>query len=339
MARLNSLCILYRIARRTIRSAGFASLAVAVGASALVASGAAAQELPSLIKIVVPFPPGGSNDVAARAVAQQLAPRIGKNVIVENRPGASGFIGATAVARAPRDGSTLLLTSSSMVTAAATKQNVPIDILKDLTPVSVLSDSTLLFLVSSQSKIQTPADLIAAARANPDTITNGTPGIGTIAHLTGELLSDIAGIKFKHIPYNGGGPALIDLLGGRVDINIVSNSSSAGHVAEGKLRPVALSWNKPSASFPNIPPMATAVPGFDVTQWQAIWAPAGTPQPILDRLNREFNEIVKTPEFGVVLRDDGGIPQALTPAEADAKIRASFEMWSKLAKAKNLIFE
>ena len=330
-----------QVARSAARFARFAGLAALVASAALVSFKAAADEvtLPSLIKIVVPFGPGGSNDIAARMVAQLLGPRIGKSVIVDNRPGASGFIGAGAVARAPKDGSTLLLTSSSMVTAAATKQTVPIDILNDLAPVSILSESPLLIIVAKQSKIKTPEDLVAAARANPDMITNGTPGVGTISHLSGELLNDIANIKLRHIPYTGGGPALIDLLGDRIDINIVSNSSSAAYMADGTLRPIALSWTKPSTSFPNVPPMASAAPGFDVSQWQAVWAPAGTPKPILDRLNREINEIVKTPEFAVLLRDDGGVPQADTPAEADKKIRASYEMWSKLAKAKNLVFD
>ncbi|HXX85389.1 MAG TPA: tripartite tricarboxylate transporter substrate-binding protein [Casimicrobiaceae bacterium] len=272
-------------------------------------------------------------------IAKLLAPRIGKNVIVENRPGASGYIGASAVARGPKDGSVLLCTSSSMITAAATKSNVPIDILKDLTPVSILSESPLLIIVSVQSKIRTPADLVAAARANPDTITNGTPGLGTIAHLTGELLNKAANIEIKNVPYTGGSPALVDLLGGRIDINIVSNSQTAGYVADGKVRPVAITWAKPSPDFPGVPTMASAVPGFEVVQWQAVWAPAGTPPAIVDRLNRELNEIVKTPEFAALVHEDGGIAQSATPAQAATRVRESYQMWRELAKAKNIIVD
>jgi len=330
-----------QIARRAARYAGLYSLAATAALFVLMASNAMSQEptLPPLIRIVVPFPPGGSNDIAARQVAKQLASRTGKNVIVENRAGASGFIGASVVARSPKDGSVLLLTSSSTVSAAATKNNVTVDFLKDLMPVSILSESPLMIVVSSESKIQTPGDLIAAARAKPDTLTNGTPGNGTIGHLTSELLNDAAGIQIKHIPYTGGGPAMVDLLANRIDINIVSNSAAAGYVTQGKLRSVAITAAKPSSDFPGVPTVASVVPGFEVVQWQGVWAPAGTPDAIVDRLNRELNQIVKTPEFAVLLHEDGGIPQSLTPAQAAVKVRESYEMWRKLAKARNLIVD
>jgi tripartite-type tricarboxylate transporter receptor subunit TctC len=322
--------------RAVTRRAALAALCAIV---ALAASPGFAQapDLPAVIRIVVPFATGGSNDIAARMIAKLMTARTGKSVIVENRPGASGFIGASAVARGPKDGSILLLSSSSMITAAATKNNPSVDILKELTPVSILSESPLLFIVNAESPIRTPADLIAAARAKPDTITNGTPGLGTIAHLTGELLNDQAKIQLRHIPYQGGGPAMIDLMAGRIDINIVSNSSTAAQVTQGKLRPVAITWIKPSPDFPGVPTMDSVVPGFEVGQWQAVWAPVGTPAAMVERLNRELNDIVRTPDFAVLLRDDGGIAQALTPAQADAKVRATFDQWRNLAKAKNLV--
>lgn len=309
--------------------------------TALVAPACLAQttELPALIKIVVPFATGGSNDIAARMIAKLMSARTGRSVIVENRPGASGFIGAGAVARGPKDGSMVLLSSSSMITAAATKSNPAVDILKDLTPVSILSDSPLLVIVNAESPIRTPADLIAAARAKPDTITNGTPGLGTIAHLTGELINETAKVQLRHIPYQGGGPAMIDLMAGRIDINVVSNSSTAAQVAQGKLRPIAVTSAKPNPEFPNVPTMATVIPGFAVDQWQAVWAPAGTPAAIVDKLNREINDIVRLPDFAPLLREDGGVAQALTPAQADAKVRATFDQWRNLAKSKNIVVD
>jgi tripartite-type tricarboxylate transporter receptor subunit TctC len=323
------------------RCAGLSSLAAVAAAFMLTATNAVGQEaaLPPLIRFVVPFPPGGSNDIAARMIAKLLASQTGKNVIVENRAGASGFIGATTVARAPKDGSVLLFTSSSTVSAAATKNNVTVDLLQDLAPVSIISESPLVIVVSSESKIRTPADLIAAARAKPDTLTNGTPGTGTLGHLTGELLNDAAGIQIRHVPYTGGNPAMVDLLGNRIDINIVSNSATAAYVAQAKLRSVAITAARPSPDFPGVPTVASALPGFEVLQWQAVWAPAGTPSAVVDRLNRELNQIVKTPEFAVLLRDDGGVPQSLTPAQAAKKIRDSYEMWRNLAKARNLIVD
>jgi len=320
---------------------GRGSLIALTTAFTLTAPVAHAQEpgLPQLIRIVVPFPPGGSNDLAARMAAKLLASQTGKNVIVENRAGASGFIGAAAVARAPKDGSVLLFTSSSMVSAAATKTNPSVDLLKDFAPVSIISETPLMIVVPAESKIRTPADLIEAARAKPDTLTNGTPGTGTLPHLTGELLNDSAAIQIRHIPYTGGAPALTDLLGNRIDINIVSNSSSAGYVSQGKLRIIAITSAKPSADFPGVPTVASAVPGFEVLQWQAVWAPAGTPTAVIDRLNTELNQIVTSPEFAVLLRDDGGTAQTVTPAQAGKRIRDSYEMWRKLAKARNLIVD
>ncbi len=325
-------------ARRVVRF-GIAALAVV---SALVTPHARAQtppELPAVIRLVVPFPPGGSNDIAARMIARLLAPRLNRNVVVENRAGASGFIGAMAVARAPKDGSVLLVGSGSLVSAAATKNNVTVDILKDLTPIAILSEAPQFILVPAASPLRTPADLVAAARANPDTITNGSPGTGTMGHLAGELINDMAKIQIKHIPYTGGGPAAIDLIAGRLDINIVSNSATAAFVTQGKLRPIAITLPNPSPDFPGVPTVASVVPGYEVTQWQAVWAPAGTPAAIIERLNREINEVVKAPEFAGPLRDDGGVALSLTPAQADAKARAAYQMWRTLAKNNNLIID
>ena len=217
----------------------------------------------------------------------------------------------------------MLLSSSSLATAAATKANPSVDILKDLEAVSILSESPLLWIVNAASSIRTPADLVTQARAKPDTITNGTPGVATIAHLSGELMNEMAKVQLKDIPYQGGGPAMIDLLAGRVDLNVVSNSATAAYTSSGKLRAIGISTANPSPAFPGVLPIATAVPGYDVQQWQAVWVPAGTPAAIVERLNRELNEIVKTPEFSTILRDDGGTPASMTlppPTRESAKV-------------------
>ena len=329
------------ILRPLRRAAALGTIVMMAAAGTLVAQEADAQspDLPSLIKIVVPFTPGGSNDMQARVIAQALSARTGKNVIVENRPGGSTFIGLGAVARSPQDGSTLLLTSVSSVTASATKAKVPVDLLKDLTPVAILGQSPLVVTVNAESKMRTPADLIAAARAKPDSITNGTPGMGTIAHLAQELLDDAAKIELRHIPYTGGAPARVDLLAGRVDINIVAASQSAGDIAAGKLRVIGHTGANPTPALPGVPPMATAVPGFEALIWTAVWAPAGTPAPIVDRINRELNEITKTKEFLALLKDDGGEALALTPAASAKWVGDSLDMWKKVAKSANVVID
>lgn len=311
---------------------------VAFGIAIAPAAEAQQVNLPPIIKIVVPFTAGGSNDLIARLIAAQLGPRINRTVIVENKPGASTFIGAEYVARAPKDGSVLLGVSVSMITAAATKANLPIDVLKDLAPVVVFSESPMLIVASNKSGIKTPADLVAAARAKPDVITHGSPGSGTISHLSAEMLNDIARIQIKHIPYKGGAQAMNDVMGGFVDLGI---GYTAGPIMPtiqaGKMQLVAVTSLEPSPAFPGVPPMSAAAPGYDATIWQGIWAPAGTPAPVIAYLNREIIESVKAKEIVEALKVDGAVALALTPAESDAKIRKSLAIWKDVATKKSIV--
>lgn len=302
---------------------------------------AAAQEppMPALVKIVVPFAAGASTDVIARAVAMQLGPRLGTTVIVENRPGASGFIGAAAVAKAPRDGSMLLFTSISMLSAAATTKNVPIDVLADLVPISMLGEGPLVIAVSVKTDIKTPADLVAAARAKPDTITHGTAGVGTIAHMAAELLNEEAKIQLRHIPYKGASLAVNDLAGGTIDMMIAVNTTFAAQVTGGRARQIAVTSLQPSPAFPGLPTMASVAPGYEVNLFTAMFAPAGTPAPIVRRLNREINEIAQSKELRERMASDGAMPLALTPEEVGVRVRTSYATWKKLAAAKNIVAE
>lgn len=295
--------------------------------------------VPPLVKIVVPFAPGASTDVIARAIAVRLGERLKTKVMVENRPGANGMIGASAVVNGPRDGSSLMVFSSSLLTVAATSPKLPFDAIKDLIPVAVLGEGPMVVGVSTMTNIKTPADLVAAARAKPGGITHGTGGTGTIAHMAAELIDESAKTQMLHVPYRGAALALIDLSGGTIDMMIAAYSTLAPGIKTGRVRPIAVTTSKPSPAFPDLAPMATAAPGFDVSLWVGLWAPTGTPAVLVQHLNREVNEITKSPEFAEVLKADGNRPVAMTSAELSTRVKDTYATWKKLATTKNIVIE
>ena len=323
------------------------SLAALLSAFALLGPAPAAQaqaqaqqvQIPPLVRIVVPFAPGASTDVIARLVAHQLGPRLGTNVIVENRAGGSGMIGGNFVAKGPKDGSTLLFTSVSMVSTAATTRNAPFDVTTDLVPIAMPGAGPLVIAVSTKTDIKTPADLVAAARAKPDQITHGTGGVGTIAHLAAELLNDAAKIQLKHIPYKGASLAVTDTAGGIIDMMIAVNTTFASQINAGRMRPIAVTSAQPSPAFPGLPPMATVAPGYTVDLWTALFAPAGTPPALIQRINREVNEIAKSKEMVELMKADGATPLSVTPEEATKRVREAYATWKRLAAAKNIVLE
>ncbi len=240
---------------------------------------ASAQDaLPKLIRIVVPFAPGGSNDVIARALAGPLAKRLDATVIVENKPGAAGVIGADFVAKAPRDGSVLLLTSSSFLTAAATQNQLPYDPIAAFAPVAMVGRGPMLLVVSATTPYKSPADVVAAARAKPGVLNYGTAGVGSIAHLTTELMDDTAKIQMTHVPYKGAALAAVDLAGGQIQVMISNYSTVAPLMKSGKIKALAVTSDKPHPAFPDLPPLASVASGFNVDIWVGVFAPAGTPR-------------------------------------------------------------
>lgn len=319
------------------------SLAALLSAFALLGSAPVAQaqpvQIPPLIRIVVPFAPGASTDVIARLIANQLGPRLGTNVIVENRAGGSGMIGGNFVAKAPKDGSTLLFTSVSMVSTAATTRNAPFDVTSDLVPIAMPGAGPLVIAVSAKTDIKTPADLVAAARAKPDQITHGTGGVGTIAHLAAELLNDAAKIQLRHIPYKGASLAVTDTAGGTIDMMIAVNTTFASQITAGRMRPIAVTSARPSPAFPGLPPMATVAPGYSVDLWTALFAPAGTPPALVQRINHEVNEIAKSKEVVELMQGDGATPLSVTPEEAAKRVRESYATWKRVATARNIVLE
>jgi tripartite-type tricarboxylate transporter receptor subunit TctC len=321
------------IRRRVTAFLAASALAFAVNAHAQEAP------LPPLIRIVVPFAPGASTDVAARAIARLLGPRLGTNVIVENRPGASGMIGSASVVRGPKDGSQLVFTSVSMVSTAASTRNAPFDVTADLLPAAIVYEAPLIMAVPASSHIKTPADLVAAARAKPDHLSHGTGGVGTIVHLTMELFNDIAKTQIKHIPYKGASLALTDMMGGTIDMMMAVNSTFGPNIKSGRLRVIGVASEKPHPAFPGVPTLNSVAPGFVVSLWTGLFVPAGTPAPFVQRLNREINEIAKSPELAELLQSDGAVPLALTPEESARLVRDSYNSWKRIATSRNIILE
>ncbi|MPM62057.1 hypothetical protein SDC9_108923 [bioreactor metagenome] len=255
-------------------------------------------------------------------------------MIVENRPGASGMIGTSTVVKGPKDGSNLVFASVSLVTAAAVSRNVPFDISKDLVPVAITGEGPLLIVVPSQSPIKTPADLVAAARAKP--LTHGSAGVGTIVHLAAELLNGAAKTQFQHIPYKGAAPAVTDTIGGTLDVMFAANTTFSAQIASGRMRTVAVTSAQPSPAFPNVPTMASVVPGYSATLWNVLFAPAGTPPQLLQILNREVNEISKSKDMVDLMQMDGFVPKNLTLEQASKQVHDAYTTWKALAKERNI---
>jgi len=295
--------------------------------------------IPSLIRIVVPFSPGASTDIIARAIASQLGARLGTTVIVENRPGGSTFIGAAAVAKAPQDGSWLLFSSTSTLSAAATAKSVPLDVVKDLTAISIIGEGPLVLAVTAKSEIKTIADFIAAAKAQPNKLTNGSGGVGTSQHLAAELLNDSAKVQLNHIPYKGSAPGVIDLASGTIETMFATSSTVAPQVKAGRVRLIAVTSLKPNPVFSELPTVSSVVPGFELSLYTIMFAPAGIPSALLKRLNGEINEIGKTKEILELMVADGAVSVSLTADEAMAKVRASFASYKKIAIDKNIVWE
>ncbi|MGZ5084619.1 MAG: Bug family tripartite tricarboxylate transporter substrate binding protein [Usitatibacter sp.] len=307
---------------------------LAIACLAAVASTAAAQDYPTKpIKLVVPFPPAGGTDIMARFVAQKLAENTKWNVVVDNRPGAGGNIGVDAVAKSPPDGYTLVMGQTSNLAINATLfKNLPYDPVKDLAPVVLVGSGPIAIAVRKESPFKTLADLVAAAKAKPGAISMATPGNGTVAHLSGVRLMQATGAKFEHIPYKGASGAIPDLLGGNVDFYLSSVPSVQSQVSAGKLRLLATTGAKRSPIFPKVPTVAETYPGFQAVTWFGILAPAGTPKPILARLNAEINKVLKDPGVRKSIETEGGEVLGGTAEEFAAYIKSELAMWAGLVR-------
>ena len=292
-------------------------LAVCLLSSLLAPLGAIAQDWPNKpIRLVINFAPGSSPDVLGRAVATPLSQALGVPVVVENRSGAGGIVGAEVVTKAPGDGYTLLMASgSTMVVVPTLTPKMPYDPNKALVPVAATARLELFLVVRSNSGFNSFADLQKFARANPGKLSYGSPGNGSTPHIGAEMLKSMAGIFALHIPYRGSAPALQDLLAGNIDF-FMDPGIAAPHIRSGALRLLAVGSTKRSFLYPDTPTLAElGLKGYDGGSTHSFYAPAGTPQPVIDRLNTEINRILVTPAVTQIIRGLGAEPTPMTPAQ------------------------
>lgn len=305
-------------------------------AAALVLAGPAthAQPYPSRqITLIIPFAPGGSNDLVGRALGKKLAEAWGQPVVVENRGGGGTLIGTAAVAKAPPDGYTLLLVSPTFTISPAVRKTMPFDTAKDFTPVAFIGRAPLLVATSMRLPVPSAGELFALARSRPGQVTYASAGLGSINHISTELIALLAGIKLAHIPYKGGAPALNDLAGGHVDIYVSSIPQALQLVRGGQIRTLAVTSSRRIAILPDLPTLAEAgVPGADLGTWWGIVGPAGMPTDVVQALNAEINKALASPELGVFLTNEGAAAEPMTPPQFADMMRLETERWTGVAQ-------
>jgi tripartite-type tricarboxylate transporter receptor subunit TctC len=308
-------------------------LAFALAVFALPA--ALAQNFPDRpIRFVVPFPPGGGNDILARQLAPKMAESLGQPVVIDNRPGAGGNIGTELVAKAAPDGYTIVIASNQVTMNPWLYAKLPFDIEKDFAPVALAASVPMVLVVHPSVPAQNVKELIAVAKRDAGKLNYSTPGAGTPQHIAFEVFNHAAGVKVTHVPYKGTGPAIADLIGGQVQSAFGTMASVDPHIKAGKLRALAVATPKRSQAMPDVPTVAEAgLPGFDVSLWYSILAPAGTPRPILARLSAEVEKALNAPENGQRLAQQGFEVSYLNPDEMTKLMKRDLGRWEKSLKA------
>lgn len=290
------------------------------------------------VTLIVPYPPGGSNDNVARPLARELSKVWGQPVVVDNRPGAGGVIGAAALARSAPDGYTLGLVSSSFTTSAVVQKNLPFDPVKDFAPVARANVNSFVLLVSPALKANNLAELVALMKKSPGKFSYGTSGVGSINQFGTELFANLTGTKLIHVPYKGMAPALTDLAGGHVDIVLASVPSAHGLLVNKTARALAVTSAARLADFPEIPTAVEAgVPGYEFEAWSGFLAPARTPEPIIQFINKAINAAAVSPDVAKSMALEGANNfQASTPEGFRAMVNADLQRWKKIAVAQNI---
>ena len=315
---------------RLVSAAVFVSLALA-----LVAGAAMAQRYPAKpIRLIVPFPPGGGTDIAARTIANKLSDSVKWTFVVENKPGAGGNLGVEQAVKSPADGYTLLIGQTSNLAINPTLYpKLPYDSLKDLSPVALIVSAPVVFVVAANSRYASLGDLLAAAKRDPGGVTFASPGNGTVSHLVGELLQRAAGVKLTHVPYKGASQALTDTLGGQVQSFMSSVPSALSQIKGGRLRAIAVTSAKRSPELPDAPTIAeSGYGGFEANTWYGLLAPAGTPAPVIARLNAEVNRALRTPEVRERLASEGGEPLGGSPEQFASFLKAEHAKWGRIVR-------
>jgi tripartite-type tricarboxylate transporter receptor subunit TctC len=322
-----------------IRFPGSAVACLFAAATALDPAAGFAQSYPTKpIRMMVPFPAGGGSDTLGRVVGVKLSERLGQQIVVENRPGAAGSIGADIVARAPADGYTLLLGSTSeLVQYPNVNPKVPYDPLRAFAPITLVGTIPLVLVVHPSLPVKTVKDLIALAKSRPGEINFGSAGLGATTHLAVELFIALTGVKMTHVPYKGSPQAVTDLVAGNVQLGIPTMPAALPFIKAGRVRALGVSTAKRASNLPDVPTLDEAgVKGYDTALWTGILAPAGTPREIISRLNAEITQVLTLSDVKEGFDRQGAVAQATTPEEFAAFIKADYAKWAKVVKQANI---
>lgn len=301
---------------------------------ALGAGNALAQPYPQkTITLIVPFPPGGTTDVLARALGFELGKSLGQQVIIESKPGAGATLGADYVAKAKPDGYTLLMGAVHHTIATSVYRKLPYDFQKDLTPITIVALVPNVLVINPQIPANNVKELVALAKASPGKFTYGSNGLGTAQHLIGAQFEQLAGVSMLHVPYKGSGPLATDLLGGQINMSFDTITPVLPHIKAGKMRALAVTTANRSPALPDVPTLAeSGLTGFDLGTWFGVLAPAGTPPEIINRLYREMSKIIQSADFKKRMDEIGANPVGNTPTQMAAQIKADTERFATLVK-------
>ena len=313
---------------------------VILALASLVAGSALAQQFPvKPVRIVVPFAPGGPNDILARVIAQKLTESWGQQVVVENRAGGGTVIGTELVAKSPPDGYNLLMVSTSHTTNPTLVGKLPFDTLRDLAPVIKVAYSSNVILAHPSLPARSVKELIALAKSRPGQITYGSGGNGTSTHLSGELLSQMGGVKMIHIPYKGAGPANIALISGEITCMFGNAIPSVPLIKSGRLRALAVTGTQRTPALPDVPTVADTLPGFEANSWYGVSAQGGTPKDVIARLNQDIGRVLNSSDMRSRLAAEGAEPGGGSPEQFAAFFRAEIDKWAKVIKAAGIKLE
>jgi tripartite-type tricarboxylate transporter receptor subunit TctC len=323
-------------------AARFASVALAMLGALFAPQAALAQEWPArqAIRFVVVYPPGGASDVTARLLAAKLTETLGQSVVVENRPGANGIIATDFVAKSAPDGYTLLMANlGPNALNPVVYKKLPYDAVKDFAGVTLTTIVPQVVLVNPSLPIKSIPELIAYVKANPGKVSFGSAGQGASNHLSGELLNALAGIRMQHIPYKGDAPSLADLISGQIQVALPTTVAGLPFVNSGKLRAIGVTGLTRLDNMPDLPTVAETLKGFEAVSWGGVMVPAGTPKPVIARLNADINRILKMPDVAEKLKALGAVIVGSTPEAFDAYVKDEIAKWGKVARDNNIALD